>query len=308
MFRKSKADASPQVEQAVRKAVNYEVSIADLARRSERRAWMVAFFSLVVSVALAGGYYYMLPLKEKVPFLVMADAYTGTATVARLSGEFPNRDISVSEAINRSNVAQYVLARESYDWDITALRDWNTVFVMSEPNVSAEYRELYSAGNPDNPGRVYGRNRAIRVKILSMTPLREGPGGGFRGAAVRIQRSIYDKSKATSELLDMKYVTLQFAYRKDLKLDEQQRVLNPLGFRVTGYRVDSDYGQAVAVPDQTATLQAPSTPVAPAMAPVAEDAADPAMPAIGAGVPGARAADAASAPISIGTADGANKR
>ena len=57
-------------------------TLADRARRSERRAWWVAGTSCAISLILAGGYFYFLPLKEKVPYLVMADAYTGTATVA----------------------------------------------------------------------------------------------------------------------------------------------------------------------------------------------------------------------------------
>lgn len=111
MFRKK--ESTPKVEGAVAKAVNYEVTIADIARRSERRAWMVAFAAIAMSLILAGGYFYMLPLKEKVPFLVMADAYTGTATVAQLKEDFVNHSITASEAINRSNVAHFIMARES---------------------------------------------------------------------------------------------------------------------------------------------------------------------------------------------------
>jgi len=106
--------ASPRkVEESVARAVNYELTIADIARRSERRAWRVAFSAIGMSLILAGGYFYMLPLKQKVPFLVMADAYTGTSTVARLTEDLTHRRISTSEAINRSNVAHFVMARES---------------------------------------------------------------------------------------------------------------------------------------------------------------------------------------------------
>ena len=95
-----KRTSSKKIDEAVAKSVNFEVTVADLAKRSERRAWWVAGSSLVMSLILAGGYFYMLPLKEKVPYMVMADAYTGTATVARLTDDFTNRQISTSEAIN----------------------------------------------------------------------------------------------------------------------------------------------------------------------------------------------------------------
>ena len=54
--------ATPAIENAVAKAVDFEVTIADLASRSERRAWLVAWAAIVMSLLLAGGYYYMLPL------------------------------------------------------------------------------------------------------------------------------------------------------------------------------------------------------------------------------------------------------
>lgn len=87
---------------AVQKAVNYEVSIADLARRSEKRAWIAATLSMLVTVMTAGGYYYMLPLKEKVPYLVMADAYSGTSTIAKLE---PNFAVEQSVPARRWRVA-----------------------------------------------------------------------------------------------------------------------------------------------------------------------------------------------------------
>lgn len=252
MFRKKDAGNSPKVDQAVAKAVSYELTVADMARRSERRAWWVAGSSLVMSLALAGGYYYMLPLKEKVPFLVMADAYTGNATVARLSGNFGAQSITANEAINRSNVAQYVLARESFDSAVMGLRDWDLVFTMSSEPVAASQRQRYANNNPQNPVFVYGTSKAIRVKILSITPLGAEPNGSFKGASVRIQRSLLDKRTAVSQFLDNQLVTMRFEYRTNLALSEQDRVLNPLAFQVTEYRVDNDYARGVPVPDDAA--------------------------------------------------------
>lgn len=252
MFRKKDPGNSPKVEQSVAKAVSYEITVADMARRSERRAWWVATGSLLMSLALAGGYYYMLPLKEKVPFLVMADAYTGTATVARLSGTFQGETITSSEAINRSNVAQYVLARESYDSAVMGLRDWELVFVMSTDPVAQSMRVRYAGNNPQNPFVMYGRERAIRVKILSITPLGAEANGSFRGASVRIQRSLLDKRTGVATYLDNQLVTMRFGYNQNLALSEQDRILNPLAFQVTEYRVDNDYSRGVPVPDDGA--------------------------------------------------------
>jgi type IV secretion system protein VirB8 len=253
-----KRTSSKKIDEAVSKSVNFEVTVADLAKKSERRAWWVAFTALVMSLILAGGYFYMLPLKEKVPYIVMADAYTGTSTVARLTDDFTRRQLSTSEAINRSNVAHFILARESYDVAMMNLRDWATVLTMSSPEVAAPYRALHSPNNPNSPYATYGRERAIRVKILSITLIDGGPNEPPRGATVRFQRSLYTKQTGASQPLDSKIATLEFTYKSNLKMDEQARIENPLGFQVTSYRVDSDY--ATAAPEEIAAPAASQQP------------------------------------------------
>ena len=99
----SKRTDLPEIERAVAHGVSYELTLADQMRRSERRAWRVAACAVAMSLVLAGGYVLFLPLKERVPYMVMADPYTGTASVARLSGNFHERDVTMEEAVNKSN-------------------------------------------------------------------------------------------------------------------------------------------------------------------------------------------------------------
>ncbi len=238
---KSRNKHTPQIENAVSRAVNFEVSIADLARRSERRAWMVAMSAVVMSLILAGGYFYMLPLKQKVPYLVMADAYTGTATVARLREDFNNQFVTTSEAVNRSNVAHFVIARESYDIALMNLRDWTTVYTMSSSAVASGYTALHSRTNPNSPFKTLGNGRSIRIKILSIVLIGGTADTPPKGATVRFQRTLYDKASGATKPLDSKIATLEFSYKPNLKMEEKYRIENPLGFQVTSYRVDNDY-------------------------------------------------------------------
>lgn len=253
----SKKTSSAAIDRAVSKSVNFELSIADIAKRSERRAWWVAFSAVGMSLILAGGYFYMLPLKQKVPYLVMADAYTGTATVAQLTGDFTTHRITTSEAVNRSNVAHFVLARESYDLAMLNLRDWKTVQTMASPGVKAEYTSLYSSINPDSLYKQYGKDRAIRIKLLSIVLLGGGHGRVPTGATVRFQRSLYDKRTGATQPMDSKIATMEFSYKKNLEMDDQNRIENPLGFWVTSYRVDNDYASAPPAEIPTAA-RAPS--------------------------------------------------
>lgn len=239
-----KRNESPKIDAAIARSVNFEVSIADLAKRSERRAWMVAFSAIGMALILACGCFYMLPLKEKVPFLVLADAYSGTSSLSRLTDDVVNRRVTASEAINRSNVAHFVLARESYDLALTNLRDWPTVLTMSASDVARAYMNLHAANNEESPYKLYGKSYALRLKILSIVLIGDEHGGTPKGATVRFQRTIYDKNNGSSRPLDNKIATIEFTYKPNLRMDDRNRIENPLGFQVTAYRVDNDYGSS----------------------------------------------------------------
>lgn len=226
------------VQKAVAAAASFEVTIGDLARKSERRAWMVAFASLLMSLALAGGYYFMLPLKEKVPYVVMADPFSGTASVAALREDPFYRTTVASETLARANIANYVTARESFDAELLKARDWAQVNVMSSPEERKAFAAQLADANPSSPARFVRAGQALRVRISSITSIQDG--GRMVGATVRIQRNLLDRSSGNLEPVDRRIITLSFAYDPRLQLDESLRWLNPLGFVVTQYRTDLD--------------------------------------------------------------------
>ncbi len=239
---------SPQIDNASAKGINFEVSIADIARRSEKRAWMIAWTCIFMVLVMLGGFVYILPLKKEVPFLIMADAFTGQATVATLKGDFNSKNsITQSEALARSNIAQYIIARESFDVAQMNLRDWDLVNVMSDPNVRAGYGAIHAPNNPESPYKQYGKERAVRVKILSLQPLL-GKGEGARNSAtVRFQRVLYDKKTGGTTPIDSKIARLEFTYKANLAMGDKERYNNPLGFQVTEYAVDNDYAASPPV-------------------------------------------------------------
>jgi len=265
---------SPKIDAAVQRSVDFETTVSDLAQRSERRAWMVAFCAICMALMLAGGYLYILPLKEKVPYIVLADAYTGMSSLTRITDDVVNRRITASEAINRSNITHFILARESFDVTMINLRDWATVLTMASPNIAKGYTDLHAQSNPDAPYKTYGRDRSVRVKILSIVLIGGEDGTTPKGATVRFQRSVFNKVTGQTVPLDSKIATMAFAYKPNLKMDDQYRVENPLGFQVTDYRVDNDYAEPPPQPVEAPAAQA-LTQAAP---PSATTAAMPASP------------------------------
>lgn len=253
-----KKKETPAIQQAAQLGASFEVAVGDLARKSERRAWMVAFSSILLTLLLAGGYYYMLPLKEKVPYVVIADPLSGVASVASLRDSQTFQQLTSEEALTRSNVAQYVIARESYDLALMNLRDWRLVHAMSLPNVAAEYRALNSELNPESPFKRLGAAKAIRVRILSITPIDSGIGGV--GMQVRFQRTLYDKREVRETPMDNRMATLMYMYDQNLAMEEADRFLNPLGFQITQYRVDRDFTTTPGVAQDQALATALAQP------------------------------------------------
>ncbi len=238
-----KKEETTQVKGAIQKAVSYELTIADMARRSEKRAWQVASGAIILSLVLAGGYFMLLPLKERTPFLVLVDPYSGNVQTSRLVSNVLDKAITASDAVSRANVQRFVLARESYNWSTLNGRygDWQAAYLMASPEVGVQFRSEYSLKNPASPINLYGKTSAIRVQLLSTTMVGSGSGNSTGTATVRFQRSILDKKSGVLNFLDNKLATLTFKYNNNLKLSDDQRIVNPLGFQVLSYKVDSDY-------------------------------------------------------------------
>ncbi|WP_448979630.1 virB8 family protein [Neisseria sp.] len=245
MFNSNKNAASGNIQKAVKKSLDFETTLVDIRKKSEKRAWVVAGVSTFSSLCLLGGIFYILPLKEKEPYLVMADVYTGQATVAKLVGDWNNLDITKNEAVNKSNISNFIIARESFDSQIIYDNDWATVYSMSVSSVSDSYRNQMNKGNPNSPFNIYGSTQSIRVKILSIVLNNSGKADGRDASAtVRFQRFLLNKSTGMSTFIDSNVATLTYTYNSNLKMDEKYRLKNPLGFQVLSYRVDPDASES----------------------------------------------------------------
>ena len=253
----SRSRTRDSAEHTLARAIDFEVSLADMAHKSERRAWRIAGVSLFVTLCMCGLLAWLLPLKTEVPYLVMADAYTGTASMTKLTTGTRFDEMKASEAVNRSNIWHFILARESWDATWTSERDWRTVHMMSAPEVVRQMQAERDENNLESPARKYGTQSAIRVKILSITPIGQRSGEPPKGATVRFQRLLFDKASGNTQVLDNKLATLEFKYDPSLKMKDEDSVENPLRFVVTHYRVDTDAATPVPVQQTVAVQSAP---------------------------------------------------
>ncbi len=299
LFKRELSEGSQEI---LKKSMDFEANVVSMVKRSERRAWLVAMSALVLTLMMGGAIAYMLPLKEKVPYLVTVDLKRSTSTVSHLRDNIAATGIYASEALNRSHVARFVQAREGYDYDTINEYDWEYVAAMSNDPVKNLFVKQFDGTN-NSPEKKWGRNTAIRVQVTSvvLAGLDEERGAIPTGATVRFEKWKFDKGTGKSEFQSSHVATMSFEYKTNLKMSDKLRLRNPLGFQVTAFRVDDEINTAVFKDPK----QGPGVPLLteeegvmnrgagqPATAAGAAAAPASAAPPVGAALPGAPATPA----------------
>lgn len=231
--------AGKPVAGIIEQSVNFEVTREHSIRQSERRAWMVAASSCTLALILAAGYFFVMPLKEKVPYIVSVDSNSGVSMVAKLSDSFDNMSVSSREALNKANITNFITAYEAYDWDLWSKRDSYIVYAMAQGSVLRDYQVLY-ADKFISPDVIFGRKKVRRVKVKSLVLTDKNAQGIPTGATISFERIVIDKAYESAMFAETLVATMAFEYASNLEMKEEMRIHNPLGFRVTAYRVDPE--------------------------------------------------------------------
>lgn len=258
-------------------------------RASRRTAWIVAGVAAGVAALEAVALVALAPLKTVVPYTLLVDRHTGY--VQALKGTGAN-DITPDDALTQSLLAQYVIARESFE--ISGINaNYRKVALWSADAARRDYLALIPASNPNSPLNRLPRTSTLAVTVKSVS--RIGPGA----ALVRFETQRIDQGQTGGPRAAFVAV---IRYRfSGAPMAVEDRLVNPLGFQVVRYRRDQE---AVTPPDPPAPSAVPApiaaspvvaaTPVATAPAGAAPDVA-PAVPtgrAAPTTAPGARSANA----------------
>jgi type IV secretion system protein VirB8 len=212
------------------------------ARAGRRTAWLFAFLLLVIVGAQAAAIAIMLPLKQVVPYTVTVDRQTGYVETAR---GVNLGDLNEDEAVVQSMLAQYVLARETFD-----PADFNDrygrVALWSLGPARDEYVAQYQNGQAMADLRPGSTVRVTVKKIELLT--RET-------ARVRFSAAL---SNLGSEPVSTDYAAIVTFRFTGAPMKMEDRFLNPLGFQATAYRRDQE-----AIPPETPAAPASPAPLSP---------------------------------------------
>lgn len=193
-------------------------------------AWVIAIIAAsICSLAILAFLVAMLMRTEPEPVVLRVDNSTGATTMLRSMRDDQDK---YDEVINKYWLAQYVRTCEHYDW-YSINEAFEACKLMSDDPVARQYAiKVQAEHSPLNVLRDTGK---IAVQIVSIV---------FVGDTAQV-RFTTQKVNNSGENIDssplQKWIaTVTFAFKPSLMFTEQQRLVNPLGFRVYSYRVDPE--------------------------------------------------------------------
>lgn len=211
-------------------SMQYEASIRYLVEKSNKRAWLVAFLSFIVATLSVVAVALLTPLKSVEPYVIRVNDTTGMVDIIT---SLDKKDITQNEALDKYFVSTYIKTREGYFYDLLQ-QDYIKTQILSSPKVSDEYVALYTGERARND--VLKNKFEVRIHINSVVL---GDSAGMKVATVRFKEETIDLSSKTSTMTS-KIATLSYDYSPDEPVNEQERLENPLGFKVLTYRIDTE--------------------------------------------------------------------
>lgn len=211
-----------------------EVDLLDEVLKSRVVAWVLGATGVIVGVVCLGIaafviHRYSQPIP---PYLLTLNKQTGAVQQISI---MKNQKDSYGERIDSYWVSQFVTHYESYDF-YSIQSDYEAVGLMATPKVARPYLEQFAGENPKDDR--LGDTRTKRVHVSSVMVDTED-----HIATVRFTTQIKYRQRPLPEPKEYWIATIAYKY-VNFPMTAEQRRINPLGFRVTSYRV-----QPVSVAD-----------------------------------------------------------
>lgn len=209
-------------------AVDFEVSKSVMAAKSEHRAWTITKITCGLTTLSWLALVLLMPLKTVVPYIVTVDKNSGHTQILSVLDQ---KTLTEQEALDRYWIANYLRWREVYDW-YTLQDDFNNTLLFSSPAVQAEYSSIFEGD--DALDTVWGKRIKAKVNILSIVN-----DTAKQLTTLRFEKTIKNVEDRGNGQTSVWVATITHRYT-DTEMTEEMRLVNPLGFEVTSYRVDPE--------------------------------------------------------------------
>ncbi|MDR6834233.1 MULTISPECIES: type IV secretion system protein [unclassified Sphingopyxis] len=218
----------------------------DALRSSRRTAWWVAGAASVIAVCEALALLFLTPLKTVEPYTLLVDRQTGFVQPLK---PLEPQSISRERALTQSFLVQYVIAREGFDIN-SVQSDYQKVSLWSDGAARNSYLSEVQVSNPDSPLVRLPRSSLIGVQVKSVTPMSDDT------AMVRFDTQRRDAGGQAAP--GQPWVAIvRYGYSGE-PMSVADRMINPLGFKVTSYRKSAE-ALAAPAPATAVVVGTPTT-------------------------------------------------
>ena len=218
------------------KAESWATGVQLSSMRSHRLAWILAAVAIGIAALEALALAILAPLKTVQPITLLVDRQTGF--VQTVDPDTPRR-LAADDMLTQSFLAQYVTAREGFD-RATLPVDYRKVALLSAGAARSSYLSEMPATNPASPLRRLPAGSVVAVRVKSVSKLDAGT------ALVRFDTQ--QQSPGGGATLPQAWIaTIRFAY-SNAPMSFEDRLVNPLGFKVLSYRRNAEAPPVVQAP------------------------------------------------------------
>jgi type IV secretion system protein VirB8 len=227
--RKESGITAKEWAQYINEAKGLERNYLDEVLKSRKLAQLFGLIGFIFGLFMLF-WHLMNPLTITKPYVLRVDNTTGAVDVV---SQIKTTEKTYGEVSDRYWIANFVRHYENYAYQSIQF-DYDNTLVMSTPDVGSAYRSIYTA-DPKNPNAPLPRDKQLgqsgtrTVKIISITP------DTIKGIA-----SIRFETMTTGQSVPEHWIaTMSYKYA-NAQISENVRLLNPLGFLVTSYRVERE--------------------------------------------------------------------
>lgn len=176
---------------------------------------LISMFSVAVAVIFVKN---VMSSKSLEPYVIEVEEKTGIATVV---DQLTSQTFTGDQMIRKYFINEFIHAANGYD-PRTYKQDVEKVRLMSVPGVYADFRNRINARDLGASGSI-----DVRIKSIQFT--------SANSAQIRTTRQFV--KEGTDPQTKDEVVTMNFYFASNIKLSMEERLINPLGFQVSGYLI-----------------------------------------------------------------------
>lgn len=197
-----------------------------------RKHWqLLGLASFLFAICMVAWHQFM-PNTSTEPYVFRVDNTTGAVeSVSTLN----NQEQTYGEAVDRYFLAGFVRSYESYNYQ-NIQNDYDKIGLMTNDQVKTQYMKIYDPNTGNSRDKVLGELGTRQVNIISVVPS-VIDGAASATAAVRFETVTTNAQGGSITENWIANITYEYI---SASINDEVRLVNPLGFVVTSYRADKE--------------------------------------------------------------------